>query len=261
MSVIVRFVRYLVLPVAALVGVVALATPLTESDDPPGGLTATATSSTVPTISTVPTRSTVATSSTVTSSTVTTTSAPAATDGLAPVSDAGPTGEFIAANRTGRTFGAAPYMQFSVAVEEGLGIDPDALADFVDETLADQRSWIGDGRRGLERVADGGTFTLVVAHPDTVDGLCVPLTTNGTYSCARNGWVAINSDRWAGATDFWTAGLEEYRRYVVNHEIGHYLGAEHTSCPGVGALAPIMQQQTIRLDGCVGNGWPFPEDG
>ncbi len=257
---------YLVLPVAALVGFVALAGSLIDEDGPPDLAAATETTAvaTSATLTTSPS-TTLSTASpmtlpTTSTSVVATTTAPVATDGLGPLPGAGPSGEFTAASLPGLTFGAAPFMQFSVAVEEGLGVDPDALADFVDETLADERSWIGDGRRGFERIAEGGTFTLVIAHPDTVDGLCVPLTTNGNYSCARNGWVAINSDRWAGATDFWSAGLEEYRRYVVNHEIGHYLGELHTPCPGVGELAPIMQQQTIRLDGCEGNGWPFPED-
>lgn len=42
-----------------------------------------------------------------------------------------------------------------------------------------------------------------------------------------------------------------YRRYLVNHEVGHVLGAEHAACPARGAPAPIMLQQTRGTGACV----------
>jgi len=170
-------------------------------------------------------------------------------------------GTFAYSDQPGTTFGAAPYLRFSVAVEEGLDVDPDEVAAFVDETLADRRSWIGDGVTGLERVAEGGTFTLVVASPDTVDRLCRPLNTAGELSCGANGYIALNLLRWETAVEEWPADLTTYRRYLVNHEVGHYLvGPAHPPCPGVGEPAPLMMQQTKGLDGCLPNGWPYPDD-
>lgn len=208
-----------------------------------GGATPTTTTATT----TVP-ATTAATTTTVTTTTTTTTV-------FVPYS----TGRFQAATTApGPAVGVTPYVEYSVATEEGSGIDADELAAFVDETLADPRSWIGDGRHGFRRVPEGGRFTVVVATPATVDELCRPLNTAGRYSCGRNGYVALNLDRWNGATDTWPASLEEYRRYLVNHEIGHYVGGQHVPCPGPGQLAPVMQQQTIDLDGCLPNGWPYP---
>lgn len=152
----------------------------------------------------------------------------------------------------------SPMIRFSVEVGEGVDLGRDELAHFVVETLNDGRSWIGRGA-GFELVDDGGDFTLLVALPDEVDRLCAPLQTNGRFSCARNGWIAFNSLRWFGATPDWPADLETYRRYLVNHEVGHYIvGPGHASCPGAGEPAPIMMQQTKGLDGCLPNGWVDP---
>ena len=168
-------------------------------------------------------------------------------------------GTFTSAPVTGWQAGTAPYRTFSVAVEDGLGLDPVELASFVETTLADPRSWIADGITGWERVETGGEFMLVVASPSTVDRLCLPLNTIGQLSCGNNGYIALNLHRWMTATEEWPADLLTYRQYLVNHEVGHYvLGPGHPSCPGPGELAPLMQQQTKGLDGCLPNAWPFP---
>ena len=149
-------------------------------------------------------------------------------------------------------------VRFAIQVDVGIDLARDELAHFVIDTLSDERSWVGRGV-GFELVDEGGQFTMIVASPETVDDLCWPLRTLGRYSCARNGWIAFNSDRWFGATDDWPGDLETYRRYLVNHEIGHYIvGAGHASCPASGALAPIMMQQTKGLHGCLPNGWVDP---
>lgn len=152
----------------------------------------------------------------------------------------------------------SPMIRFSVEVGEGIDLARDDLARFVVETLSDERSWIGRGA-GFELVDDGGDFTMIVALPDDVDRMCAPLQTVGRFSCARNGWIAFNSQRWFGATDDWPADLETYRRYLVNHEVGHYIaGPGHDACPGIGEIAPVMMQQTKGLDGCLANGWVDP---
>jgi hypothetical protein len=71
--------------------------------------------------------------------------------------------------------------------------------------------------------------------------------------------VVINNDRWLYASTAWNnqgGSLEEYRSMVINHETGHWLGFNHSYCPGTGQPAPVMQQQSIDLQGCVFNPWP-----
>ncbi len=150
-------------------------------------------------------------------------------------------------------------VQFSVAVEDGIGVDATELAGIVDQVLSDPRSWAASGDYGLVRVPTGGLFQLVVTSPETTDEVCAPLQTIGQLSCAIDGVVAINLERWLTGSRGWTSTLEDYRAWVINHEIGHQLGEVHRRCPGVGEVAPVMQQQSIDLDGCVANPWPYPE--
>ena len=193
------------------------------------------------TTTTVPLSSTTATTSTTTSATPTTTTT--TTTSTVPELD----------------IAGEPMIEFAVEVGDDVDLDRNELAAFVVATLEDPRGWRSRGA-GFRLVDDGGLFTLTVAQPDEVDRMCAPLQTNGYFSCARNGYVALNADRWFGAVDDWPSDLITYRRYVVNHEIGHYLlGPGHPGCPGAGEAAPIMMQQTKGLDGCVANGWVDPE--
>ncbi|MEE2830573.1 MAG: DUF3152 domain-containing protein, partial [Myxococcota bacterium] len=130
-------------------------------------------------------------------------------------------GRFIWASGQSDRVGRGKARKYSVGVEEGLDIDPDAVASLVDSTFADRRSWIADPRQGFQRVAEGG-IKLVIATPKTVDRLCLPLKTRGEVSCAKNGYIPINLKRWEFAVEHWDSTLENYRRYVFNHEMGHY---------------------------------------
>ena len=76
-----------------------------------------------------------------------------------------------------------------------------------------------------------------------------------TYSLKA---VALNSGRWLEGTDSWPGPLDDFRRYAVNHEVGHAIGHGHVSCTGAGQPAPVMMQQSKGLEGCLPNGWPFP---
>jgi hypothetical protein len=147
-----------------------------------------------------------------------------------------------------------------VEVEEGLEIDGEVFAEFVMAALNDPRGWGGDGSLSFARTDGAAQIRVVLATPAKVDAMCAPLRTRGVYSCGRNGHAAINHTRWVQATDEFT-DFTQYRQYVVNHEVGHLLGRPHVSCPAAGRLAPIMQQQSIKVAPCLPNAWPYPTEG
>ncbi len=157
-------------------------------------------------------------------------------------------------------FGEGEVTPFTVGVEPATGLPIDETVLEVQSILADYRSWISgvDVRFRRTDLPGPDTLQILVATPATVDRNCAPLRTNGRFSCRKGNNVYINLNRWTSATDAWTASLAEYRAYVINHEVGHFLGFGHVSCPGAGQPAPVMQQQTKSLQGCAPNGWPHP---
>jgi hypothetical protein len=83
------------------------------------------------------------------------------------------------------------------------------------------------------------------------------------WSCRSGPNVVINEDRWLGASPAWNetgASLTDYRNMVINHETGHWLGFGHQLCDAAGEAAPVMQQQSMGLQGCAPNPWPWPAD-
>jgi hypothetical protein len=149
---------------------------------------------------------------------------------------------------------------YAVRVEDGLGIDADEAAQQIADVLADERGWQADTDTVFHRVADPSQaeLTISIASPPTVDELCLPADTGGLWSCRIGPDVALNSDRWLHATPTYD-DLAEYRAYMVNHEVGHFLGHDHVACPGAGSPAPLKLQQSIDQQGCVPHAWPGTE--
>ena len=79
--------------------------------------------------------------------------------------------------------------------------------------------------------------------------------TKSKLSCAemfgKTMW--INADRWFHGSPKSKLSLDDYRQYLVSHEMGHILGHEHEKCPCPGCRAPIMMQQTLGIGECTPN--------
>ena len=168
-------------------------------------------------------------------------------------------GTYTVAPGGGRVLGhAGQLMRFQVAVEnEVVNFDLVTAAEFVEETFADPRGWTGGGVWQLQRVGPGETadFTVYFVTPGTRDDVCGG--PSDQYTNCRNGArVVVNMDRWMLGVPH-IDDRETYRRYILNHETGHRLGHDHELCPGPGQPAPVMQQQTLGMHGCVLNPWPY----
>lgn len=73
-------------------------------------------------------------------------------------------------------------------------------------------------------------------------------------SCAVIGGsdIWLHAERWIHGAPRSRLPLEEYRQYMVTHEMGHSLGYEHAKCPGSGPV-PVMVQQTLGIGACTPN--------
>ncbi|MFG1739751.1 DUF3152 domain-containing protein [Micromonospora chalcea] len=188
------------------------------------------------------------------------------------LSDPGPAkgrGSFGYDDRTGGVLGrSGPLHRYRVAVENGSGEQAHDFGEAVRRALAGPGSWVDGGRLRLRQVGPGSgyDFTIYLATRETARRLCgaggIDIRVGGVpyTSCRVPGKVVINLDRWrTSAPHLVAAGmtLDDYRLYVINHEVGHQLGHRHEGCPRAGRAAPVMQQQTLFLNGCRPNPWPY----
>lgn len=153
-------------------------------------------------------------------------------------------------------------ISYALQIENGIGADNAQVAQTIGADLLDARGWQGvDHVRFVQltaaQLAAGvkPTAFITLASPKTVDTLCAHRT-EGKWSCGHNGRAVLNYERWVLGVPFFNGDLTTYRAYLVNHEVGHLLGHSHQLCGKPGDYAPVMQQQSMGLQGCKPWSWP-----
>lgn len=127
--------------------------------------------------------------------------------------------------------------------------------------FADKRGWGLGGQVRLTPATTNCSFTVwlsAAGQMPSFGSIC-----DANWSCRVGPNVVINFDRWMGASAAWNKSggtLENYRVMVINHETGHWFGFGHKHCGGAGQPAPVMQQQSINLQGCKFNPWPLASE-
>ena len=158
------------------------------------------------------------------------------------------------------------------------------------ETLGDMRGWkqfnytfaqlhplMGEKKRAVSVFGKPSVVHVRVSTDDTIGRECgfTGLSCASTF----DNMVYLNADRWINGSAQSGLSLLDYRRYVINHEMGHILGKAHSKCSTEdhdqnedqdddqdhdqdydtkGAKAnfcSIMYQQTISTGCCKGNPW------
>ena len=156
-----------------------------------------------------------------------------------------------------------PHVTFtySFATRGHITADVKEFEQLVGQTLNDSRGW---SRLNItfQQVASNANLLIYLAESSQMTSFSATGCSND-WSCTVGNTIIINQDRWLSATDAWNnagGNLRDYRNMVVNHETGHWLGHDHLHCGGPGQLAPVMQQQSIDLEGCKINPWPLQSE-
>jgi hypothetical protein len=125
---------------------------------------------------------------------------------------------------------------------------PALIAFYVSAYLNDPEGWTKHGYR-FEHVNSGEKISIHLVMPKTIEKKCGLPT---SLSCAELGgrFVFLNASRWFHGSSESKLPLEDYRQYMISHEIGHILGFDHKKCPCIGCKAPIMMQQTLGIGEC-----------
>jgi hypothetical protein len=151
---------------------------------------------------------------------------------------------------------------YRIATRGAVTADVGQFAQRVAATLNDPRGWSLGGAMAFKQVEGPADFTVWLATADSLPSFGYPC--DPMWSCRSGPNVIINEARWTGATPSWPYDLNSYQQYVVNHEVGHWLGLGHRSCTGgFDARAPVMVQQSkggAPMGACRFNVWPTPEE-
>ena len=117
--------------------------------------------------------------------------------------------------------------------------------------LNDPDGWESRGY-SFESVSDHEDILIRLSSPDTINKVC---GISPNLSCAILGEknIYLNADRWFHGSAKSGLSLDDYRQYIVSHEVGHILGFDHKTCPCNGCPAPVMMQQTLGIGKCIPN--------
>ena len=163
---------------------------------------------------------------------------------------AGRHGKFYMLSKTVSVFNTMKTIRYSVVIDPDVQYPLKRFETEVAMYLADPDGW---GKYyEFEPVKRN---PQVIIHLSSPTGIQQVGCGNPKLSCAEMGGkhLRVNAMRWTRGAPESKLPLDEYRQYVISHEMGHILGYDHTTCPGQGYPAPVMMQQTLGIGACSPN--------
>lgn len=129
-------------------------------------------------------------------------------------------------------------------------VNPAQIEFFIVAYLNDPDGWSKKGYF-FEPVKENPHVFIHLSSPETIEQKCHFKGLSCAEMNGKNVW--LSSQRWFHGASKSKLSLDNYRQYLVSHEIGHILGHDHEHCPCVGCKAPVMMQQTKGIGQCKPN--------
>lgn len=130
-----------------------------------------------------------------------------------------------------------------IYLRQGEGVSTDEYEEFtklVIEILQDPRSWVSRGDR----------FNVTI-QLDTADTLWRVYGSKLSMYIPSENTIHVNLKNWNGGSQISIEGLMtllDYRRYVIQHEMGHAKGLGHAVCETPGKPGSVMMQMSKGYD-------------
>jgi len=144
--------------------------------------------------------------------------------------------------------------RYTVLIEPGINRSLHSFKKRVKKTLDDSRSWC------VHFVEDekNPDFLIILSKEATIRESC------GFKGLSCADWseniIYLNYNNWCKGSEKSGLNLEDYRTYVINHEIGHILGLHEHLKPKNGCRVPVMNQSTRGIGKGLPNMWPLKQE-
>lgn len=146
--------------------------------------------------------------------------------------------------------------KYDIWIDPKLGMKERRVKEKIEKVLKDKRGWSKFGYKFTLRdnMID---FMIMIVRNDEIKRIC---NFDG-LSCADTSEMKIylNYENWKKGVKRSKLSLEDYRTYMICHEVGHILGKGHlmTDICKNGEKCPVMVQQTKGIGKCKANCWPL----
>jgi hypothetical protein len=143
---------------------------------------------------------------------------------------------------------------YSIEFDKDIIINTNLVIKKITSVLEDKRGWKRLGYNFYHKDKNPKFKIKIVKEEKIIkackfSGLsCADMSTNTIY---------INIKRWRNGSKRSKLSLDDYRTYILNHEIGHLIGRDHVQCNKSGSKVAVMVQQTLGISDCKPNPWPL----
>jgi uncharacterized protein DUF3152 len=150
-------------------------------------------------------------------------------------------------------------MKYTIKIDDKYHLNKNLIINKIKNTLNDKRGWIKFGYI-FEYVDSKKNADFIITFKDNDE--IVDICDLAGLSCAdtNENIIYFNLYRWKKGSNKSMLNLDDYRNYVINHEVGHILGKHHIPLGKKGTKAPIRIQQTVGIGHHKPNSWPIKRD-